>query len=99
MREQLYNQLANFFSAIQYWFRYRAEGLHHDRMLRLYPVGTKIRIDCDCEDWVAHEGVWFVYNYDADAGDFRVCRELPANPINLPEKSEFLRPEQMKKVD
>ena len=98
MRERLYNQLAKFFSTIGHWFSYRADGLHYERMLQLYPEGTKIRIVCDCDDVEAHEGFWLVYGYNVDAGDFRVCRKLPANPINLPEKSEFLRPEQMARV-
>ena len=48
MLEPIYKLLAGFFRTLTSFFNDRAELLHIKRMHRVFPVGSQVRIVCDC---------------------------------------------------
>lgn len=98
--ETLYRRLAKLLGALATFFRGRADRLHTARMFQEFPFGCRVRIVCDCDDRPEdHIGDWFIFDYHADAGDFRVMRTIPLPGTNIfNEMYRHVRPERLQRV-
>jgi hypothetical protein len=75
MEDVLFN-IACWFDNIGQWFAKRGIRLRDERVTKEFPKGCEVRIECSEEEGVceAHSGPWFVVEYDASVGSFKVRR-------------------------